>query len=688
MVLWETQIVYKDKKTKNIGAKHLMMDPNAKQPQQDWDAMIRGLNKLLGRKCDPDDKMSVYFYDGVPECLNAVIAYSSKDASLEYCFDFIKETLEKNYSVRNISFSEYKEISAKRLDFLGDKADENGYIRRWHFERSNLGIDYFSNNHFKVEEYMEEKDYPTLEDAKKAGDDIMADATLTEELERIYSDQNEKKYYGNPVHYKICASGTKAAMDIVDLMVPALIANKRLCGRRILKIHNIGEGCFDEADFEHMFRSAQGNTVVIEMCGTNEDHGNYANAYQQVVDYIDYIIDKYHLNTLCFFVEIKDKSGFTDSLISKVTENIQIIKINEGYGDKKQAKTYLTNLAQKESFDISEEELEKAIGNKKMFSVEEIYHIYEKWFKDGLRTHIYKAYKDYGFCCEALKDRSSAPYDELQQMVGLTEIKQVVDEIIDAGKVRKIRTNMGLNAQKSSLHMVFTGNPGSAKTTVARLIAQILRKEDIVDGGKFVECGRADLIAKYVGWTAKNVRSKFREARGGILFIDEAYSLVDDSHSFADEAINTIVQEMENHREDVIVIFAGYPDKMKDFLEKNEGLRSRIAFHLDFPDYTPDEMVDILKLMAEQHGYKLEKAAFSKCHDIFENACREDDFGNGRFVRNLLEQAEMAQAHRIASKTRGNKISKKALVTLSPDDFDVNISKKVKSARIPIGFAV
>ena len=236
--------------------------------------------------------------------------------------------------------------------------------------------------------------------------------------------------------------------------------------------------------------------------------------------------------------------------------------------------------------------------------------------------------------------------------------------------------------------MVFTGNPGSAKTTVARLIAQILRKEDILDGGKFVECGRADLIAKYVGWTAKNVRSKFREAKGGILFIDEAYSLVDDSHSFADEAINTIVQEMENHREDVIVIFAGYPDKMKDFLNKNEGLRSRIAFHLDFPDYTPDEMVDILKLMAEQRGYKLERSAYEKCHDIFEKACLEEDFGNGRFVRNLLEQAEMAQSHRIASKTHRSKISKKALVTLEADDFDVNISKKVKAARIPIGFAV
>ena len=688
MVLWETQIKYKDKKVKNVGAKHLMMDEHAKQPQQEWDSLMRGLNKLMGRKCDPEDKMSVYFYDGIPECLDAVIAYSSKDTSLEECFDYIKDTLSKNYAVRDISFSDYKEISAKRLDFLGDKADDNGYLRRWHLERTNLGIDYFSNHQFSVEEYMEEKEYPTLDDAKKAGIEIMADATLVEELERIYSSDNEKKYYGNPVHYKISASDSKAAMDIIDLIVPALITNKRLCGRRIVRIHNISEGCYDESDFEHLFESAQGNAVVIEMCGTNEDHGNYASAYQRVVDYMDGIIGKYHLNTLCFFVELKDHSGFTDSLISKVVESIQIININEGYGDKEQAKAYLKKMSTKESFAISDSELEQALGNKKMFSVEEIFHIYEKWFKDGLRTHIYKAYKDYGFYCKALKEKSSAPYDELQNMIGLTEIKQVVDEIIDAGKIRKIRTNMGLDARKASLHMVFTGNPGSAKTTVARLVAQILRKEDILDNGNFVECGRADLIAKYVGWTAKNVRAKFREAKGGILFIDEAYSLVDDSHSFADEAINTIVQEMENHREDVIVIFAGYPDKMKDFLNKNEGLRSRIAFHLDFPDYTPDEMVEILQLMSEQRGYKLDKDAIEKCHGIFELACVDDDFGNGRFVRNLLEQAELTQSHRIASGVRRNKISRKTLMTLTAEDFDVNISKRLKTAHIPIGFAV
>ena len=687
MVLYEAQIKYKDRKTKAIGAKHLTIDPDSKNAQQDWDTVIRGLNKLFGRKCDPENTMSVFFIDGAPGCLEAVITHSATKASLEDCIDHIESVLSKNYAVREITVSDCKQISSKRLDYLGEKADDNNYIRRWHFERVKLGLDYFQNTHFRVEEYMEEKDYPTLEDALFAAKEIMADDTLIDELSRIYSDNNEKKYYGNPVHYKICTCGHAAAMDIVDLMVSALIANKRLCGRRILKIFNIGEGCFDESDFEHLFRSSEGNAVVIEMCGTNEDHGNFASSYQRVVDYIDEIIEKHHLNTLCFFVEYKEQTGFSRSLLSKVSENLRIIKINEGYGDRGAAANYLKKLAQNESFELSEAEIDLALSNKKMFSVAEVCHIFDNWFKDGLRKNIYRAYSDFTFYTETLKERSSAPYDDLQKMVGLSEIKLLVDEMIDAGKIRKLRAGMGLSAQKTSLHMVFTGNPGSAKTTVARLIAQILRKEDILDSGEFVECGRADLIAKYVGWTARNVRAKFREAKGGVLFIDEAYSLVDDSRSFADEAINTIVQEMENHRDDVIVIFAGYPGKMEEFLGKNEGLRSRIAFHLDFPDYTPDEMVKILLLMSEQRGYKIEKAAVEKCRLIFERACREEDFGNGRFVRNLLEQAELAQSHRIASRSRG-RISKRTLVNLTTEDFDVNISRKVKEARIPIGFAV
>ncbi len=287
------------------------------------------------------------------------------------------------------------------------------------------------------------------------------------------------------------------------------------------------------------------------------------------------------------------------------------------------------------------------------------------------------------------EDKKSEPYDELQKMVGLDEIKKIVDQVIASARIQKLRSKMGMDAYKSSLHMVFTGNPGSAKTSVARLIGQIFVKEGILSTGKYVECGRADLVGKYVGWTAKTVREKFRAAQGGILFIDEAYSLVDDSNSFGDEAINTIVQEMENHRDDVIVIFAGYPEKMKEFLAKNEGLRSRIAYHLEFPDYNAEELVEIFKRMASQKGYKFDDAILEQCRIIFEKVCVQEEFGNGRFVRNLLEQAMMAQSGRLAREYQGKKISRKALVTFKVEDFDVNISKQAtKDVKRPMGFAM
>lgn len=688
MILCETHIRYKDSKTKKAGIRHLAVPEESEYPQRDWTRLIHDLNNCLGNKFDPDNKISAYICDAKEGDLDVIIAYPINDVSLDYCYDSIRRVIEDNYAVCDLTFGESTEISGKKFDFLGNKADENGYIKRWCTERANLGIDYFRNCHFSVEEYLVDKNYSTLAEAEEAADMIMADASFTEELNRIYSDENQKKYFGNPVHYKITASCSKASLDMVNILVPALIANKRLCGRRIIRIFNISEGCYDEEDFEHLIKSSQGNTVIIDMSGTNEDHGNYASAYLRVIEYFDSIINKYHLNTLCIFVELLEHPGFSNSLIAKVREELHIVSMNEGYGNVEQAKSYLRKLSDSEVFDITDDELNSALKDKKMFSVGDIYSIHNAWFKNGLRTHVYKAYMRYEYTDDQSDEPINSPYEELRKMIGLNEIKHIVDEIIDTGRINKLRSSMGLDTSKTSLHMVFTGNPGSAKTTVARLIAQILRKEDLIDGGTFVECGRADLIAKYVGWTAKQVRTKFREAKGGILFIDEAYSLVDDSHSFADEAINTIVQEMENQRENVIVIFAGYPDKMKEFLNKNEGLRSRIAFHLDFPDYTPDEMKKILSLMADKQGYKIDSRAMNKCNEIFTRACSEKDFGNGRFARNLIEQARMAQSHRLSSEYKGKKISKKALTTLTAEDFDVNITNKLKTSHVPIGFAV
>ena len=208
----------------------------------------------------------------------------------------------------------------------------------------------------------------------------------------------------------------------------------------------------------------------------------------------------------------------------------------------------------------------------------------------------------------------------------------------------------------------------------------------MLTNGHIVECGRQDLVGKYVGWTAKIVEEKFRAARGGILFIDEAYSLVEDGHMYGDEAINTIVQQMENYREETIVIFAGYPDKMSKFLEQNEGLASRIAFHLTFPDYTADELIQITDLMLEKQGYRLDTAARDRCFSICAGACTEKNYGNGRFVRNMIDHAIMRQADRLLQLNKNAELSKEAVSILIEDDFELVGMKKKQC--MAMGFAV
>lgn len=235
------------------------------------------------------------------------------------------------------------------------------------------------------------------------------------------------------------------------------------------------------------------------------------------------------------------------------------------------------------------------------------------------------------------------------------------------------------------MHMVFTGNPGTAKTTVARLFSRIMKENELLSRGHLVEVGRGDLVGRYVGWTAKTVEEKFRQADGGVLFIDEAYSLVDDRDgSYGDEAINSIVQQMENRRDSMIVIFAGYPDKMESFLDKNPGLRSRIAFHVDFPDYSTDELCDIAKHVGKAKGLKLSEDALSKLSEVFEAARLSPDFGNGRYVRNVIEHTEMNMAGRLLS-IEPETMTAEALTTITAEDVDMPERKPEKREK-RIGF--
>ena len=214
-----------------------------------------------------------------------------------------------------------------------------------------------------------------------------------------------------------------------------------------------------------------------------------------------------------------------------------------------------------------------------------------------------------------------------------------------------------------------------------------MKDEKILPSGNFVEAGRADLVGDHVGATAPLVKKKFKEAQGGVLFIDEAYSLCDSyENGFGDEAINTLVQEMENHKDDVIVIFAGYPAQMKQFLDRNPGMASRIAFHVEFKDYSTDELCDITRLMLARKQMMIMDAAMEKLKNIYENISGDKDFGNGRFVRKMLEEAEMNLAERVAQLDE-SEITPKLITTIEERDIPEPDTKKPHKKK-PIGFCV
>ena len=240
------------------------------------------------------------------------------------------------------------------------------------------------------------------------------------------------------------------------------------------------------------------------------------------------------------------------------------------------------------------------------------------------------------------------PLSSLDRLIGLSEVKAQARRIAAFARMQQDMKERNMEVSPVAMNMLFTGNPGTAKTTVARIMAEIFYELGLLSSPKIVEVGRADLVGEYVGHTALKVKDVFRRARGTVLFIDEAYSLVDDyKSSYGDEAISTIVQEMENRREETIVIFAGYPDEMRKFMNRNPGLRSRVPFHLSFGDYSAEELGSITELEAERRGFAISETAHAKVIEICGKAAGIGEYGNGRFCRNLVENAIVNFASRV-----------------------------------------
>lgn len=425
------------------------------------------------------------------------------------------------------------------------------------------------------------------------------------------------------VHYIISGRSAEAAADMAASLMQRLVASNRLRGRRMGIITEIEPDVYKSSNYlEELIENNYGGALLVDL---SEKFGYEPVEYGMACKYIEKLVKKYRNECLFVFSYNIDKLGFAYQLLPKVREYIIPVAIKEGVGTRKEVTSYLKNL-------IRDSEYSQYAGQAgefmrlfpgKQFSQTDVLRAFGRFGPWCLNKNVLQAY-DYTLPDTFMLDRDetcASSYDKLRELIGLASVKEQIDHVIAADIVEKERKRrMGSAYQLGTMHMIFGGNPGTAKTTVAKLFAKIAKEKGILKSGALVERGGMDLDG--LGCVSA-IREAFAEAQGGVLFIDEAYSLCDSyENGFGDETIHTIVQEMENHRDDTIVIFAEYSEQMKHFLDRNPGMSSRIAFHVEFEDYSVQELCEITQLLLSRQQMEITDSAMAKLKDIYAKARR------------------------------------------------------------------
>jgi AAA+ superfamily predicted ATPase len=588
------------------------------------------------------------------------------------------------------SISSVREITSNLCEDRIREAHRSSCIESGCEAEASLMGDDDSDHRLKIKEEFIIEDY-TYDQATNKAREIALGQPLTDEIDRIFRTPVDNKIWGHPAHYAVVSGSKTIREESIRLLVSSAHHCDRLLSGRIFSVKNLWDmppGAFPH--LKEVFDRARGGTLLITgMKDLDDEDAEYlkaeADEQARIIDSLFQNIIEYRHRVLTILSFSHAEEEMLHRFLSRLAGRARVLTLREQELSGRERATYLRIKAKKSGV---EEQAKSLLCTFKgcVMTANELDLAFDRWFDRYLIEHQFTAYQS--VCnepeAEAEKPGKSAQV-KLDEMIGLQEVKKVVRQAVDFFKVQQMLKSAGQLVMKPTMHMVFTGNPGTAKTTVARLLASIMKESGLLSVGNLYEVGRADLVGKYVGWTAKLVRQKLSEARGSVLFIDEAYSLLDDREGcFGDEAISTLVQEMENRRDDTIVILAGYTGKMEGLLERNPGLRSRIAFHLVFPDYSPEELLEIMKLMSTQIGLTLSPDAEEAAAKILSTAFKTRDFGNGRFVRNMLEKAMMHRASTLFESGRNVPDSKTCLMLTASDFENIEIlpAREVKA----IGF--
>ena len=556
-----------------------------------------------------------------------------------------------------ITVSSIDEISF--YDFIRPIVSTNKEIRLFH----ELGVEgamnledvrpSFENNFERICQQIDEADYAYQSNS------------LKEEIRRIHGSAREEFQPGNPAHYAIHASGEAMMHEILSVLVDSLFKAKRLISRRIfvidmglLRIKGDNAGSEDPPWLEPFCLMSAGGTILVKVpyisFGFSQSPKSESELkkrrYLSVVEKL-FALNKGRAQFVFAFDPVYSKENIMLALTETFPHDLFVPLFAQG-AKASFAREFLESEARRNHIE-TDESLFTTLENKAEYSEKELRVHLDGWSRQRLLASEYPEYEAIRpLDVDRLQPKMSALH-ELDSLIGLAETKRQIKRVITNIKFQERRHKEGLDNQHPCLHMMFMGNPGTGKTTVARLIGEIYVSKGIIPCGRFFEVSPVSLKGD-VSW-----RDIFEQARGSVLFIDEAYTLGND-------AIDQLVPYLENYRDDTVVIFAGYKGEMKNFLGKNSGLASRIPYHIDFPNYTPAELVEITDSVLVEKNYTVS----AHTRRMLQRDFRRLRFmeGNARDIRNMVEKAISEAADRL-SQLDLEALSREELRTLELSDF-------------------